>query len=819
MNEWCAPPLDRQGRSDCARALIFSDPFTTADPSAGWSERGTWPCRWIGYPLPDQTPLVMAYRLRFTLDMPITVRVHVTADERYELFVNGDQVGRGPERGDPRHWCFETYDLQLDAGAHVLVARVWALGDLAPLAQFSLQPGFLLCPELAQHQDLLGTGRAAWEVTLLDGYSFTSPMGAFAVGHNIVLDGTQATWDWEQGLGDGWLPARTLHSGYSAAQRNEVLPREHLLTPALLPPMLDEPRQVGRACHISAPALSETHALPLLSADHLSAEESAWNALLQGRGPLTLPPHTRRRIIIDLEDYYCAYPEAIVSGGEQATLRIHWQESLFIDPRTWERGERDVIEGRYFTSIWWHRDGLGDCFRLDGGQDRRLRALWWQAGRYVEILVETSNQPLTIDRLTFRETRYPLVLESSFTASDERLARVVPIAFRALQMCAHETYADCPYFEQLMYVGDTRLECLITYATTHDDRLPRKVLRLFDHSRLESGLTQSRYPSRLRQIIPPFSLWWVAMVHDYLLWRGDLPFVRSLLVGVRAVLDAFTVQRDNAGFVRSPEGWNYVDWVQSWEGGIPPGGEPGGICGPINWQYVYALSRAAEIEEACGEPELAARCRRLARETIQALTERYWNAERELYADDPEHTIFTEHSQCLAVLSGLLPDGQRAAIARRLFSTSGLTTPTVYFMHYFFETCRELGRIDVFLERMTLWFEMEQLDFKTTYENADPRTNRSDCHAWGAHPLYHYFASILGIRPASPGFATVAIMPQLGSLQHASGRFVHPRGEIVVDVRAEAGVLRGSVDLPQGVTGTLQLDGATHALVGGYQAF
>ena len=37
-------------------------------------------------------------------------------------------------------------------------------------------------------------------------------------------------------------------------------------------------------------------------------------------------------------------------------------------------------------------------------------------------------------------------------------------------MCAHETYMDCPYYEQMMYVGDTRLEVLTTYAISRDDR-------------------------------------------------------------------------------------------------------------------------------------------------------------------------------------------------------------------------------------------------------------------------------------------------------------------------------------------------------------
>jgi hypothetical protein len=73
--------------------------------------------------------------------------------------------------------------------------------------------------------------------------------------------------------------------------------------------------------------------------------------------------------------------------------------------------------------------------------------------------------------------------------------------------------------------------------------------------------------------------------------------------------------------------------------------------------------------------------------------------------------------------------------------------------------------------------------------------------------LFHYFATILGIRPASNQFATVEITPQLGHLTHASGTLVHPRGEIVVDFAVEAGELRGSIHLPDGVTGRLRVNG------------
>jgi hypothetical protein len=234
-------------------------------------------------------------------------------------------------------------------------------------------------------------------------------------------------------------------------------------------------------------------------------------------------------------------------------------------------------------------------------------------------------------------------------------------------MCAHETYMDCPYWEQLMYVGDTRLQALVTYTLTRDDRLPRTALRHFDASRLPSGLTQSRFPSRVTQVITPFALWWVVMVHDYALWRDDPALVRELLPGVRAVIDGFGRFRNAAGLIEAPAGWNFMDWVPEWPSGVPPEGELG-VSGPVNWLYVYALERAAQLEEWHGEPELAARARRLATALAADLDVALWDERRGLLADDLAHAHFSEHSQCLALLSGHLPAGRRAPIAQGLLA-------------------------------------------------------------------------------------------------------------------------------------------------------
>jgi hypothetical protein len=263
----------------------------------------------------------------------------------------------------------------------------------------------------------------------------------------------------------------------------------------------------------------------------------------------------------------------------------------------------------------------------------------------------------------------------------------------------------------------------------------------------------------VQQVIPPFSLWWIGMVHDFAKWRGDRAFVASLMPGVRAVTDAFAACRNKAGLVEAPNGWNYMDWVPGWSDGIAPDGDRG-VSGVINWQFALILGHVAELEEWVGERELAVRAYRMAGDIGRATTRAFWNARRGLMADDLSLRRYSEHAQCLALLSRQVPEPLRRRIALGLLTDPRMERTTIYFSHYLFETYRGLGRIDALLERMKLWFDLPGMGFRTTLESPEP--SRSDCHAWGAHPLYHYFATILGIRPAGVGSPDLVIAPQLG---------------------------------------------------------
>lgn len=784
--------------------VLSAEPFADA-PHTNYKNRGKWPAFWVDLPAhPLAAPSVAVFRRTFTVDVAETVRIHVSADQRFRLLLDGEEIGRGPERGDPQHWRFASFDVHLSPGRHTLVAMCWWLGEFAPFAQMTLRPGFLLAAEGARH-DMLSTGIAPWEARLVDAWSFVTPdVGIYYVaGPNETIDGTRYPWGWETGDGSGWLPVVRVTEGAAAMRRVEPEPF-WMLTPSTLPAMLREPRLMG-----VVRLLTETPTLePAQSSPHLAGEISGWQAWLHGDGEVSVPAHTTHTALIDLQQYYCAYPALTVSGGAGARVQIEWAETLFSEPTDWAKGQRDAVEGKYFR-------GVGHTFLPDGGAQRTFTPLWWSAGRYVKVTVTTGDAPLTLHRLVFEETRYPLECEATFQCDDPRLLAITPRAVRTLQMCSHETYMDCPYYEQLMYAGDTRTEVLATYAMTSDDRLPRKALVTFDHSRQLSGMTLGRYPCRVDLVMPPFSLWWVMMAYDYWQWRDDPDFVRTLLPGARAVLEYFRTRLRPDGLMDSPNGWNFTDWVPEWEE-IEPAVPFDGECAPngiFNLHLVLALQAKAALESYFGETALAARDLATAGQTMDAVRRFFWDEERGMVADDLAHAHFSEHAQALALLTGLLTPEEQQRVLDGLLHAPDLLRATLYFTHYIFDALYRVGRADAIIPRLAPWFELEQLGLATVYEKPEPV--RSECHAWAAHPLHHFFASFLGIRPAAPGFARVRIAPQLGSLTQASGSMPHPAGEVRVSLQLLDSDLHADITLPAGVDGVLVWDGREYELTAG----
>ncbi|WP_431217922.1 hypothetical protein ACQ86N_00460 [Puia sp. P3] len=96
--------------------------------------------------------------------------------------------------------------------------------------------------------------------------------------------------------------------------------------------------------------------------------------------------------------------------------------------------------------------------------------------------MQTHDEPLVIDDIYGEFTGYPFKQPSEFVTDNPEIKKILDIGWRTARLNAWETYTDCPYYEQLQYIGDTRVQAVITYYNSSDDRLPRNAIELMDHS-------------------------------------------------------------------------------------------------------------------------------------------------------------------------------------------------------------------------------------------------------------------------------------------------------------------------------------------------
>jgi len=739
-------------------------------------------------------PVLLRFRRQFESGTSPLI-IHVSADERFELFLDGRRIARGPDRSDVEHWAYGTYNLVLQPGGHRLEALVWSIGPYAPVAQLSWRGGFILKAEGVYDRELT-TGEAPWEVAKLDGYEFTQGDSFGGVGAQLTAHdcGPQ----WKEGT---FVKAQVIRGPVPNDLWGDSVAGWKLF-PTTLPDQLDREIITGRAMALGNGPLGKDQVVTAEQANHPDLPK--WQTLIAGKDQVIVPANTRQFLLWDLGNYYCAYPLCEVSGGAGAKMTWSWAESLYL-PRSNTKGERDEFIGKTFR-------GMTDTFLPGGGSHQKFSTLWWRAGRWCLISVKTGSAPLTIHRLALDESRYPLENESHFEDGDPEIPAVIELAVRGLQMCAHETYMDCPYYEQLQYVGDTRLELLTTYAMTRDDRLAKHAIELFDYSRRNWGFVNERYPAYLPQQSPTFSLIWALMLNDYTFWRNDPAFVKARVLGLRAMMEQFEPYLNKDGLLENLPGWPFMDWVPQWNNGDAPDGATG-VSSLNNLLYVYALQKSAEVEDYVGEPLLAQRLRARAQRTAGAVRARFWDETRGLMADNLAHTEFSEHSQCLALLTDTVTGDRARRCFQQLLSAPDLKRATIYFSFYLMETWQKFGRGDLILDRMSFWKDLVKQGLKTPVEQ--PGDTRSDCHAWGSHPLFDLQASVAGVRPASPGFRTVRVEPLPGHLRKILDRIPHPDGFITLNLEFDGVLCRGSVELPPGITGVFVWQGREQKLNGG----
>jgi alpha-L-rhamnosidase len=759
-----------------------------------------WKAQWITHPTESALDYgVFHFRKSFEMSsIPEEFIIHISADNRYRFFVNGQAVCFGPARGDMAHWFYESIDIAkfLKPGKNLLAAVVWNFGEDKPWAQFSLKTALIVQGNSAPEQ-IVNTD-SSWKVIKDKSYQPASADAKETLGQFIVVgpcdrvEAAQYPWNWETEtyVDQNWSKAKTIDVGHPRGVGTDI---NWVLTPRRIPQMEQKVQRFESVRRTSGATVPE--------------------GFLYGKGKWTIPANQKITVLLDQGNLTTAYPELLVSKGKGSRIKLIYSEALF--DANGIKGNRNEIEDKQIK-------GYADIFLPDGGAGRLFRPLWFRTWRYLQVEIETKNEVLAIDDFKSEFTAYPLLENAVFETDQAELKQIWNTGWRTARLCANETYYDCPYYEQLQYVGDTRIQALISMYVSGDDRLVRNALMQYNESRFSEGLTQSRYPSASPQVIPPFSMYWVDMVHDYWTLRDDPKFVQKFLPGIDQVLNWFINRIDpKSGLLGKVEYWNFVDWADEWSwdnylriGGVPKGGSNiDGQSSILTMQLAYAVQKAAELNDYFDQPVQAEKYKQLAQYLTKAVYQNCWDASRNYLADTPDKADFSMHAQMFGVLTNTIPENEQKAMVERIMNDPKLIQPTLYFRFYLTQALKKTGLANRYLATLGPWKEMLKNGLTTFAEKQDP--TRSDCHAWSAIPNYDFLATVAGIRPASPGFKTIRMEPALDDLKFIKGQMPHPLGTIIFNLeRKGTEGIQGEVTLPEGLTGTLGWNGKTVQLKG-----
>jgi hypothetical protein len=705
----------------------------------------------------------MRFRSRVAVDSPVAgpAWLHISADSRYRLHINGALVAAGPAKPSGRTWFADAVDVAsfLVAGENIIGIDVLTYSPTS-LGNASVQrtgrPG-LLVRGIVGETDL--SVPTAWKCRPVKGRRFHQGRNTLFLGIQETVDGAVSE--------HGWLS----RSFNDAAWRIPALDNQEPFIATPRPPLAARP----------IPQLTLAP-VPVIGVTRTSDPGLDWTRLLSGN-TVEIPPNSDVSVDVDAGFLMTAFLAIAVEAGHGARLQLtaaECYEQLPVDI-PWLRRKADRTD--HVTGDLY---GDPDHYVFAGtgtpNAPEVFSPFWFRTFRYLRLRITTTDAPLRLQSLKLTRTHYPLDVTGSFSSSSDVQRQLWDVSVRTLLNCMHETFEDCPFYEQLQYAMDTRSQALFSLHLSADDRLIRRAIGDFAASGSPTGLTESRSPCVEPQFIPGFSLYWIRMVAEHVDFVGDRSFTERFIGRIDAVLGYFDDRLSSDGFIISAEGdgilWNFVDWTEAWRAsrGVPDLG-PRRANTIATFMYISALKSAASIADFCGRTGLAEEYTSRA----DAVTRRIadgpaWDEQTGYYLDTDSGSPQSVHAQMWAVLSGVAQGAAAADLLRRAVADSRLAPCSYATALDLFDALRLAGAHysvdwkpweDMLAQNLTTWAE-------------DTVSLRSDCHAWGSVPLQHFPRYILGVSPAAPGFTSVAIDPAPSDLEWAEGTVPTPQGLVTV---------------------------------------
>lgn len=455
-------------------------------------------------------------------------------------------------------------------------------------------------------------------------------------------------------------------------------------------------------------------------------------------------------------------------------------------------------------------------YRTRAGE-QEYESLGWMNGH--EVIYQIPAGVKVLD-LAYRETGYDTDLAGSFACDDERLNSLWRKAQRTLYVNMRDAYFDCPGRERAQWWGDVTLEFQQAFYALdrRSDRLARKAIRelaawqkpdqaLF--SPIPAGNWDKELPMQMLASVGRQGFW------EYYRHTGDEGTIRTVYPAVTRYLALW--DQEPSGIVTPRKGgWTWGDWGTNKDMPLL-----------FNGWYALALDGHERMAELVGDARTAADRRERRARLRKAFDKAFWTGTA--YRSPGHRGPIDDRGTALAIVSGLADERlanaeDRAAIVQMLTEARHASP---YMEKYVLESLLLLGEEEAAKTRMLdRYAAMIDSPITTLWEGwgigSEGYGGGSYNHAWSGGVLTLLSQYVAGVDPLEPGYARVAVRPQLGTLRFAEAKVPTPLGELTVRtdrittghaVRIEAPEGMTCVVTPPGGGDSVTVEAGTHRLV------
>jgi len=739
--------------------------------------------------------------------IPEKLNIWVSSDGKYNLYINGYLIGRGPTRSLPWRQYADKYNISkyLKEGFNSILSVVhtyekatsWYMPPVGEHAERFGTGGFFLQGSfINDDKEFVIDTNESWKYKISDSWEADTDFGPTGYREIVKINDEISDWEDVDFNESSWGKAVVLiDKGIFGSNPIEPFPlliespisgvKETIIEPIDI-------KYTGRTISSNvSPSIKNIGKYKI----KFSGNKSLGSKLMTKTGhgevfTIDFGKTVIGRICIEVDSY-----------GENGFMDYSYSE--------WVSKEGNILLTDELEGI--HNIIPGNRIYLKKGKNF-YESFEKQGFRYMQIVFFNFDKGFKVRALDLRESHYPVNFKGLFKSDNKKFNKIWDISRSTLLTCMQDSYIDCPSREQRNWINDQYIQQLVNYSVFGDYKLARKNLVDAYYSQYENGLIPGAVYSDLsvdRTLnIVDGSLYWILSVWNYYLYSGDRSLIEEVFPGMLKIINWFANYLNGKNLIENIPHWIWLDWTMI---------EKEGINATINALFSRSLEAVADC---CAEIDFKKKGQELLnlkREIDDSLNNLFWDEKRGIYIDslgsNTDCSTVSQQTNAFMISFNIAPrqrwgrilehilDPERVKLtymaeelnylSRTDISKFNRSTDIVlaqpFLMHFINHAIYKTGKINLVLRNIEdHWGKMLEKGATSWWESWAPDHRfHSLCHAYSTSPGFDLSTYILNIFPLRPGFKEFVLSPNLDLYKSYSIKYPIPDGEVEIDFNRE----------------------------------